>query len=281
MILQISHVIQYSYSTPVFLEPHVFRLRPRNDPSLQIKNFSLSITPQPVGLHEFLDAEGNLTTCAWFEDLIDSLSISTVSEIKTIPINPFDYLVTESRFLHLPAVYSSNDTAALAPCLGGDGHDDLVKSFAAPIIKKSGGETIPFLSLLNMTIYEEFKVENREQGEPLPPAVLLQKKQGACRDLAVLFMACCRSAGIAARFVSGYHQGDEKAETRDLHAWAEVYMPGCGWKGYDPTLGLAVTEQHVPLAASWRTAGAAPVAGNYRGTGVSSTIDFKIDIRRM
>ena len=73
---------------------------------------------------------------------------------------------------------------------------------------------------------------------------------GSCRDYAVLFMEVCRAMGIPARFVSGYQEGDTEQESRDLHAWAEVYLPGAGWRGYDPTLGLVVSDRHIPLAAS-------------------------------
>ena len=157
-----------------------------------------------------------------------------------------------------------------------------VKNFVAPLIKTSDAKPLTFLSLLNQTLYEKFTVQPRKEGAPLTPPVLLEKKQGACRDLTVLFMACCRAVGIAARFVSGYvcgqYEGGGEDGTPELHAWAEVYLPGGGWQGYDPTLGLVVAEQHIPLAASYTPAGAAPVTGNYRGTGASAEMRFAIEM---
>lgn len=93
-------------------------------------------------------------------------------------------------------------------------------------------------------------------------------------------MDACRAVGLGARFVSGYQEGDPEQERRDLHAWAEVYLPGGGWRGYDPTHGLAVADRHVALAAGMRPALAAPITGTFRGTGASSRMqtDIKINV---
>jgi transglutaminase-like putative cysteine protease len=277
MILRLKHSIQYRYSAPVFLEPHLVRLRPRSDAFRQVRDFSLRLEPQPAGLHEFLDAQGNLAACAWFTELINALVIRSEFILETSSVNPFGYLITDNEFFRVPVKYSGSDAAVLSLHLDGAEPAAEISDFIAPIIKAAGNETIPFLSLLNRAIYETFTVTHREEGEPLPPTLILQSREGACRDLAVLFMACCRAVGIAARFVSGYHVGDRE-EDHELHAWAEAYLPGGGWQGYDPTLGLAAAEQHIPLAASHASAGAAPVSGTYRGTGVSAAMDFAIEM---
>ena len=277
MILRLRHSMQYRYSAPVFLEPHLVRLRPRSDAFRQIRDFSLRIEPQLAGLHEFLDAEGNLAACAWFAGLIDQMTVQAEFVLETSSVNPFSYLITDNQFFYLPVNYSASEAAALALYCGETAAEAVIKDFIAPLMQESGNETISFLSLLNRTIYETFTVTYREEGAPLEPALVLQRKEGACRDLAVLFMACCRAVGIAARFVSGYHVG-EREEYHELHAWAEAYLPGGGWQGYDPTLGLAVAEQHIPLAASYAPAGAAPVSGTYRGTGASAAMEFAIEM---
>ena len=102
---------------------------------------------------------------------------------------------------------------------------------------------------------------------------------GSCRDLTVLFMEVCRSQGLAARFVSGYQAGDPGQQDRELHAWPEVYLPGGGWRGFDPTLGLAVTDQHIAVACSWHPAGAAPVVGTIRGTAAQAAMSFDIQLQ--
>jgi transglutaminase-like putative cysteine protease len=96
--------------------------------------------------------------------------------------------------------------------------------------------------------------------------------------MAVLFMEVCRLSGIPARFVSGYLESDPEPDGQELHAWAEVFIPGAGWRSYDPTLGLAVQDRHVALAASAQPFLTAPVIGAYRGTGVTGTLETEVRI---
>ena len=103
-------------------------------------------------------------------------------------------------------------------------------------------------------------------------------RTGACRDLTVLFMECCRSLGLAARFVSGYQEGDKGTDRRYMHAWAEVYLPGGGWRGFDPTHGIAVTDRHVAVASGPTPATAAPISGTFRGTGAIARMEAALRI---
>lgn len=103
-----------------------------------------------------------------------------------------------------------------------------------------------------------------EASRPLRPEEKLKRGEGACRDIAELFVEICRSAGLAMRFVSGYASDDPKNK-RYMHAWAEVYLPGPGWRGYDPSAGEAVTDRHVAVAAGLNYENAAPVIGTYSG----------------
>jgi len=114
----------------------------------------------------------------------------------------------------------------------------------------------------------------------MSPADTLASRTGACRDTAMLYVAACRSLGLAARFVSGYsmHHPEEVSE-HELHAWAEVYLPGAGWRGYDPSLGLAVADGHVVLTAAPDHHLAAAVSGSYRGTGVGSSMRYAVEVR--
>ena len=104
-------------------------------------------------------------------------------------------------------------------------------------------------------------------------------KCGACRDVSVLFNDACRSLGLPARFVSGYFEGDPDNPENDLHAWSEVYLPGAGWRGFDPTHGLAVAARHVALIAGIEPDQAAPLTGSFRGTEATSEIEFDVKIR--
>jgi len=278
MIFHISHKTNYSYSAPVFLEPHIIHLTPRNDGCQKISNFILTIEPQPVGVHHYLDAEGNNATSIWFEEKTAGLSIATSFEAQTFCMNPFGYLVTDNDFLQLPATYEKIDQIALKPFLTPIDIDSAVTNFGNSVLEDSNGVTLELLSSLCVAIYENFKVETREHGPPFSPAVTFQNKRGACRDLVLLFMAVCRKFGLATRFVSGYQEGDPDMDERHLHAWAEVYIPGGGWRGYDPSHGLVVADRHIALAASHHPAGTAPVKGNFRGTGVSATTNHLISL---
>ncbi len=253
-------------------------LTPRNDSCQKINNFSLTVEPQPAGIHHFLDTEGNCSTCIWFEEKTATLSISTSFEAQTSCINPFGYLVTNSDFLQLPVSYKKNDILALKPFLTPIDIDNAVTDFGNLISQNSNGATQDFLSQLCVAIYENFNLEIREHGPPVSPAVTFRNKGGACRDLVLLFMAVCRSFGLATRFVSGYQEGDPDMDHRHLHAWAEVYIPGGGWRGYDPSHGLLVTDRHVALAASHVPEGASPVKGNFRGTGISARTNYLISL---
>ena len=107
----------------------------------------------------------------------------------------------------------------------------------------------------------------------------LRLATGACRDLAVLFIDSCRAVGLPARFVSGYHCGQAPANRRYLHAWAEVFLPGAGWRGFDPLQGIAVADQHIAVAASAHPRAAAPISGslNSAATAAHLEVDLRID----
>ena len=152
-----------------------------------------------------------------------------------------------------------------------------VVDFAEAIAGEVDRETTPFLSMLTSRIQEKSGLMLRRHGDPWPPSRTLTRGRGACRDLAVLMMDACRAMGLAARFVSGYQEGDPRRTERELHAWVEVYLPGAGWQGYDPACGLAVSDRHVALVAGATPRAAAPTSGTFRGTGAISTM--RTDIR--
>ncbi|HEV2448249.1 MAG TPA: transglutaminase-like domain-containing protein, partial [Candidatus Sulfopaludibacter sp.] len=118
----------------------------------------------------------------------------------------------------------------------------------------------------------------REDGPPLPPDVTLREGAASCRDLAVLFCAACRAHRLAARFVSGYERAAAFEEQSEMHAWAEVYLPGGGWRGYDPSRGLAVSTGHIAVAAAADPQLAAPIIGAYRGS-ARSTMEHSIHMQ--
>ncbi|MGH2760629.1 MAG: transglutaminase family protein [Actinomycetota bacterium] len=275
MLFEGVHRTSYDYSAPVFLEPHVIRLRPRSDPRQAIHRFSLRISPEPDGVTEGMDVYGNDVAWAWFSGTHTSLEIITSFSVETLRDNPYDFVVPSLEAATIPPEYPDADRPALIPYTqpvdGSPGM--LAKEIAASV----DGNVVAFLREMASRIHATHEFVYRPDGDPWPPAVTLGASQGSCRDLAWLFVEACRTLGIAARFVSGY-VADEPTGLRELHAWGAAYVPGAGWRGYDPALGLAVTDRHVTLAAAATPAGAAPVDGRFRGSGtaeMTSTIDLE------
>ena len=267
MHYRITHTTTYRYSAPVQLRPHILRLCPRSDGMQWLQKFDITLSPENIEQTYFSDASGNTCLRLTFSSLLDSLHIRTVSEVKTTRENPFDYLA-EPWAAQFPIDYPSSLTVQLRPYWEmplGWGVDDAIApeviKLAHTILQEVNNNVGYFLTRLTQLIPEKCVYQQRLEGMPYPAAVTLSKQMGTCRDFTVLFMAVCRAVGLAARFVSGYQEGDLKNASHDLHAWAEVYVPGGGWRGFDPTLGLAVSDRHVAIAAATDPRDAAPVSG--------------------
>ena len=278
MRYKIFHTTTYTYDRPVVLTPHTIRLRSRCDGSQKLLSFSLHIEPQPVGIAQITDLDGNSLIQTWFSGTTDQLTIEVSSEIETYRLNAFDYLL-EAAALNLPIDYPTSILAQLQPYLQPQFPgflDPVALQLAQEICVAANNNTANFLNILNQRIYETCHHVRRETGDPFPSGITWNQELGSCRDLAVLFMETCRAVGLAARFVSGYQEGDPDSKERDLHAWAEVYLPGAGWRGYDPTQGLAVADRHIPLVASAIPTYTAPISGSFRAPG--NQLGMKVDL---
>lgn len=284
----ISHAITYRYDRPVRLAPHHVRLRPRSDATQQLRDFSIAIDPSPDGRAENVDLGGHTTLKLWFSDRpIETLTVHAKSDVETYRDNPFNFIL-EPWAVALPIDYSSFLAAQLQPYLIGHFQaipgviDPIAAELAQQLWDATGGQTVPFLTQLTQHLYKNNHYSLRETGDPYPPGLTWRKQQGSCRDLAVLFMAVCRAVGLAARFVSGYHEGDPDHPDNYLHAWAEVYLPGAGWRGYDPTLGMAVGDRYVALAASPIAQAAAAIEGSLQsGSQASSQLSYELSIENI
>ena len=256
---------------------------PRSDRFTQVNNFSLTVFPQPQGRSDFVDLDGNNSIELWFNNPTQQLNIQILARVETNCTNPFNYLL-ESGANTLPLDYPFSLYQQLKPYLQTYSSipDGTALKLAQEIAYEAQGKTLDFLFNLNQRIYQDCKYITRDTGSPFPAGITWTRKEGSCRDYAVLFMEVARAMGIAARFVSGYQEGDENMSNRDLHAWVEIYLPGAGWRGYDPTLGLVVSDRHIPLAASAIPEYAAPVSGSVvpveYGQNITSTLNAQISI---
>ncbi|HTS61120.1 MAG TPA: transglutaminase family protein [Candidatus Acidoferrales bacterium] len=264
MRFSIVHTTRYRYDAPVHLEPHTFRLCPRQDGAQRVLSYQLEISPKPAGRAEALDENGNVITQAWFAGITDVLDVRSAFEVETLRENPFDFLLAQ-RDRWLPGA-----SGAQVP--------ESVAAFARSLAEQSKNQTIPFLTALTQAIFQNVRQVVRRHGAPHLPEKTLLEREGSCRDLAVLFCDACRAAGVNARFVSGYERDASLQENGEMHAWAEVYLHGGGWRGYDPSRGLAVASSHVAVAAAADPAEAAPLSGAYRGSAHAS-MDFQIAIQ--
>lgn len=285
MRYHIRHRTTYQYSQSVRLGEHILRLRPRSDGSQHLHRFSVDVHPVPLKQAEILDLEGNACLKLWYgQEATPTLKIQTEATVETLRTNPFDYL-SAPWAIAAPIDYPSSMAAYLTPYLRpslSTVSSPSVITFAQTLLAKVEGNVSFFLSELTQLIYQEFAYLHRPTGYPQPAHVTLTQKSGSCRDFAVLFMAACQAIGLAARFVSGYQEGDTDQESRELHAWPEVYVPGGGWRGFDPTHGLAVSDRHIPLAAAAHPANAAPVTGQLKPDQSShSTLDYDIQISHL
>lgn len=278
MFIRIQHQLRYTYDRPVFLEPMTLRLTPRQDAAQRLLQHELHVSPSPQGETRTIEPDGTDARCLWIADQHDALVVSCDSIVETLRTNPFDYLVTHHEAMTLPAHYPPVLIPVLAPYRI-DENDTSIRQWTADVREHAQHTTDQFLPALTQEIYSTFHIINRPDGDPFTPRQTLADRSGACRDVAMLFIAACRSQGLAARFVSGYslHHPPEVTE-HELHAWVEVYLPGGGWRGYDPSLGLAVADGHIALASGPDHQLAAPITGSFRGTGARSTLEYDISL---
>ena len=265
MRISVTHSTIYRYDSPVWPEPHTFRLKPRQDAAQRLIQHQLQILPAPAGSVECLDQDGNLVLEAWFDSPLAQMSVASSFTVETLRENPFDFLLTGPGAAPLPMVYPELLGRALTPYLATRGLSPAARKLAERTLQQSGGQPMAFLAALNGTLFDSFAHVVREDGAPHEPETTIATREGTCRDLAVLFCAAARAAGIAARFVSGYEREAALQERAYMHAWAEVYLPGGGWRGFDPSQGLAVAASHVTVAAAAEPSMAAPVSGTFRG----------------
>jgi transglutaminase-like putative cysteine protease len=281
MPYRISHKTTYQYHTPVALGTHLVRLRPRSNGWQTCDSWGLTVSPAGLGQGEVVDLEGNGAVSVWFDitKKVARLEFLAVSQVTLHQSNPFQFLL-EPWAGTLPWNYPMRLYQQLSPYLRpGEAIDPVAQQLGQELSVAAQGEVLAFLQKLNLQIQADCLYQVRETGEAWPAGVTWRQRLGSCRDYAVLFMEVCRSQGIAARFVSGYYVGLEPLvgpTPVDLHAWVEVYLPGAGWRGYDPTHGLVVGLSHIALAASSQAQDTMAIVGVVSATG--ARMDYAVTI---
>ncbi|GAB4021369.1 transglutaminase family protein [Spirosoma migulaei] len=268
MHLHVRHASEYTYDLPVALGPQTLYLYPRMYPYQRLLAYDLVIDPTPARIVRNIDVEGNVQQLVYFSHPTSYLKVQVEMELASDEFNSFDFVLFPFETQQVPFRYPKAVEELLYPYLERVGISERVERWARQLATEAGWQTTAFLMALNQTI-RKFTYEIREHGAPFPPEQTLTLQKGSCRDYTTLFMAACRSLGIAARFVSGYLFGNPQQE-HQLHAWAEVYLPGAGWRGFDPTEGSVVVNRHIFLTSTAKPELAAPISGTFTGQANSS-----------
>ena len=267
----LNHVTRYRYDRRIGLSPQVVRLRPAPHCRTPILAYSMRVEPANHFINWQQDPFANYLARLVFPDKTDELSITVDLVAEMSVFNPFDFFL-EPAAEQIPFDYAAEDRHDLQPYLACAPLTPLFKTFVDSI-PRSPRATIDFLVDLNQRLMREITYLIRMEPGVQTPEVTLQKACGSCRDTGWLLVQTLRHLGLAARFVSGYLiqlkpdlkslDGPSGAEVdfTDLHAWCEVYLPGAGWMGLDPTSGLLAGEGHIPVACTPDPTSAAPVSG--------------------
>jgi transglutaminase-like putative cysteine protease len=269
------HKTSYSYDRLVALSPHEVRLRPAPHARTPILSYSLTVAPEQHFINWQQDPYGNYIGRFVFPEKAEQLEFTVDLVADMTVINPFDFFV-EKYAEQFPFAYPEQLRAELGPYLQAEPPGALqtawVEAARADLLKEKMG-TNDFLVAINQRLQGDIGYLLRMEPGVQTPEQTLEKRSGSCRDSGWLLVQILREMGLAARFVSGYLiqlRADQQAldgpsgtsvDFTDLHAWAEVYVPGAGWIGLDPTSGMLASEGHIPLACTAQPSSAAPVTG--------------------
>lgn len=289
MRLSIRHRTEYRYSGPVSLGPQVIRLYPRAKADTVVDGFRLETTPQ-AKLRWVADVYENQAATFFEPAEATCLAISLEAELTITADNPFNFILDDSA-TQMPFTYPAGIAALVKPYAATHqfAGETEVFSWLCRAAPQTQGNTVDVLTGLNAAVRNGFTYVRRDEEGIQSPDETIRSGSGSCRDFAALFMAAVRMLGLAARFVSGYlydpPEGEDHHFNRavgSMHAWVEVYLPGAGWKGFDPTNGILANSYFIPTAVAINPEDAAPISGKYFAkTPTTSTMTTDLSIEEI
>lgn len=286
----INHHTKYSYDRPIKVFPQVFRLKPAPHTRTPIVSYSLRIQPENHFINWQQDPFGNYNARVVFQDLVKDMIVDVDIVADLVTFNPFDFFLEEYAE-KIPFEYDEQLKKELTPYLEIKEQGPLLMSLKEEVTQYLGENTVNFLVNLNRHVTNHINYVIRLEPGIQTCEETLGKALGSCRDSGWVLVQLLRSFGLAARFVSGYLvqlKPDEtvvdgpngpEADFTDLHAWAEVFIPGAGWIGLDATSGLLAGEGHIPLACTPDPVSAAAVSGFTEPT--TSTMEYANSVTRV
>ena len=279
MRARLTHTFDYHYSAPVFLGPHRFCLKPRGHGFQRLLHFHLAISPDPSLLYPLVAASGDEILRARFEGSTDHFRVQAISDVETTPPPALTTCLEDQEpLLPYPVGHLNGDLlGSLEGWLPNGQHDPAAVDLAQEALMGSDQRGLMFLEQLVEIIKDRVKYTQRHVGPAWPAGRTLKERVGSCRDMAMLMIETCRCVGLPARFVSGYHLVEPAPKQYDLHAWAEVYLPGAGWRGFDPSGKGSIDDRYITLATSSKPTLTAAVNGSFSGPeGVESELEWTI-----
>jgi uncharacterized protein (DUF2126 family)/transglutaminase-like putative cysteine protease len=280
------HLTKYNYDRPVVLGPQVVRLRPAAHTRTRVQSYALKVTPAEHFINWQQDPFGNWLARLVFPEPVTEFSVEVNLTAEMSVVNPFDFFV-EPYAEALPFAYPPELARELTPYLAVEDDSEALSAYVAGLAP-TAPSTVNFLVDLNARLQREINYLVRMDPGVQTPEQTLALASGSCRDSAWLLVQIVRKLGLAARFVSGYliqlkadiaaldGPSGTSVDFCDLHAWAEVYIPGAGWIGFDATSGLLTGEGHIPLSAAPHHSSAAPITGMASFANVDFTFDMSV-----
>ncbi|HKS64173.1 MAG TPA: transglutaminase family protein, partial [Xanthobacteraceae bacterium] len=283
VLVSLHHVTRYSYDRPVSLGPQVIRLRPAPHARTRIPAYALKITPAAHHVNWQNDPHGNWVARCTFPEKTNEFSVTVDLHAELASFNPFDFFI-EPYAVTYPFTLPPESAQELGSYLDLEPLGTRLRAFMAEVPRGPVG-TVQFLTDLNNRVQRAVRYTVRMETGTRTPEETLEAGAGSCRDSAWLLVQALRRLGLPARFVSGYliqlkpdaaADDGPREDSADLHAWAEVFIPGAGWIGLDPTSGLLAGEGHIPLAATPHYRSAAPLTGTVEPVGTQFFVEMSV-----